>query len=125
MHVGQGRLAFNFGNAQGRIRGKLEQHGIEVQQQALRRNVVGPQGLIVKTGGAFGGQVKHTAVQNDVAPHLLDAFAHDVLEQALKALQYQFGIAAAFDIQVALEYAVNNRAIDPNAIAPSKVGAQD
>ena len=65
--MGQRWLAFNFGFTAGGIGRELEQHGIEVQQKALRCDVVGPQRLIVKTGRILMRQIKHTAIQNDVA----------------------------------------------------------
>jgi hypothetical protein len=79
LNVGKRRLAFNFGFTASGIGRELEQHRIEVQQKTLRCNVVGSKRLIVKACGVLIGQIKNTAIQNDVAFDFAQAFGHHIL----------------------------------------------
>ena len=120
---GQGRLKAHLHLAAGGIGREGVDHGLEVEQQAIRPHVVRAQGLVVKRLAALA-HIEHAAVEHDVPAHLAHTSCAHLGQQLLQALDHQLGVAAAAHDQVALQHAIAHRAVGVDPVAPDVLGPE-
>jgi hypothetical protein len=112
IEVGRRRLG---GNAQGlchRIGHQLQRHGLEVQQQGVRRHVVWPRRLGIEAPRVVAVGGKGRAIEHQVAANFADATRANHAQQAAELVIGQLGIAAAPEMQIALQHPVCQTAAD-------------
>ena len=124
LHIGNRRLAADAGDAAVGLGGEGEDQRLEVDQQAVGCDVVGAERLAVEFGGVAGLGREDMAVEHDVAAHAVHAPGLQRGKGGGNALQHQLGVAAALDVQVAIQHTVFERAVGIEAGFPGVVGAQ-
>ena len=95
------------------VRLQREAQGAEVDQQAVRADVVGAHRLVVEGTGIDAGHVEHRAVEHDVAGDVLDAADAQLAKQAGQVLDGEARVAAAFQVQISVQNAVYRSSLDP------------
>ena len=114
----------HLGGADAAVGHKGHADRLEVQQQRVRRGVVGAQGLAVKAAGVCLGDFKGTAVEHDVAGNLAHTQPLHPAQQQPQPLGHQLGVAQAPDVQVTVQGAVAHRTFHIHRGEPAVGGAK-
>ena len=95
------------------VRQQREAQGAQVDQQAVRADVVRAHRLVVESAGIDGRDVENGTVEHDVAVDLLDAAHAQLAQQAPQVLDGEARVAAALEVQIAAQNAVDRSSVDP------------
>ena len=124
LQVDQRWLEGNARDTRRHVRDEVHREGVEIHEQRIGRDVVGPPGLVVKIAGIARGDGKRAAVEHDVAIDVPHALALQAPEHQPQALGHELRIALAADVDLALERAVAERALHIDRRLPRVARAQ-
>jgi len=85
----------------------------EIDQQAVRADVVGAHRLVVEGARVDGRDVEYGAVEHDIAADVLDAAHAQLAQQGPQVLDGKTRVTAALDIQIAVQNAVDRSGVGP------------
>jgi len=103
---------------------KTQPEDIVADQQGGGLDVVGAQGLLVEGPRIPGLDGVQAVVQEHVAPDMVDAPAAHLPQQQPETLQGQTRVAAAAQVQVAVQRPVADLAPDQDRGLPGVIGPQ-
>ena len=101
-----------------------QHHRFVVDEQRIRRGVVGAQALAIKVTWVSSSNIKRTAVQEDVAVDALNAQAAQTAQQQPHPLHHQLGVAQALNDDVALQGAFTHWALHIHRCGPGVGGPE-
>ena len=102
-----------------------EAHGIETQQKRIGPHVVGLERFLVERRRVVLRGFEPCAVKRQVAGHAIESLRPQRRHERLPLLDGDLGVTIAFDDQIALQHAVNERAAQVGFGLPAIVAAQE
>ena len=125
MYARQRRRHADARHPQTGIGRELERQRLEIDEQRIRRRIVGAQRFAVESSGIVRGQIKRRVVEHQIAIDGVHARLAHLLQQQPKPFHHQFGVSLAPDIQIAPQCAIVQAAVGPYRGAPDIRGAQN
>ena len=124
LHACQWRLNMHPRHFVGCIGHKVQQKRFVAQQQRIWRGVVGAQGLAIKATRVLRWNLKSAAVQNHVALDFLNAHALQAPQDQPDLFHPDFGVALAANVNIALQHALADHAIQRQRCSPGEGRAE-